>query len=118
MRTPHSKFGLAGFSRRRRDAQGQPLRVGMWVKVLELSEPTFSGVEPIQRARPEALQGRAVRIERFDEMGLAEIERIYYDSPRDLRGHAPAARDWTHRGAFVFQTWNLDPLDLLALPGA
>jgi hypothetical protein len=118
MRTPRRKIGLAGFPRRRRDARGKSLRVGMWVKVLELSEPTFSGVEPIQQARLEGLQGRVLRIERFDEMGLAEIERIYRDCPFDLRGHAPAARDWAHRGAFVFQTWNLDPLDLLALPGA
>lgn len=117
MRTLRRKIELAGFPRRRRDAQGQPLRVGMWVKVLELSEPTFSGVEPIQRARLEALQGRVLRIERFDELGLAEIERIYRDCARDLLGDAPRLRDWRHRGAIVLQTWNLDPLELLALPG-
>jgi hypothetical protein len=116
MSSRRRKVGLAGFPRLRRDAQGQPLRVGMWVKVLELSEPTFSSVEPLQRARLEALQGRVVRIARFDLMGLAEIERLYRDTPRDLLGRAHPARDWTHRGRIVSQTWNLDPLDIRAVP--
>lgn len=88
----------------------------MQVRVLELSQATFSGVEPRQFARLEALQGRILRIERFDAIGFAEVELCYRDCPRDLRGHAPPPRDWTVRGAVDIQTWNLDPLDLLAVP--
>lgn len=86
----------------------------MRVRVLALSEATFSGVEPPQLARLKALQGRVLRIERFDALGFAEVELRYRTCPRDLRGQALPPRDWNVRGAIDVQTWNLDPLDLLA----
>lgn len=88
----------------------------MPVRVLELSAPTFTGLEPLQFVRLKALQGRVLRIQSFDEIGFAEIELCYWKGPRDLRGHALSPRNWTVRGAVDIQTWNLDPLDLLAVP--
>lgn len=88
----------------------------MRVRVLDLSEPTFTGVEPLQFVRLKALQGRVLRISSFDALGFAEVELCYRTCPCDLRGHAPPPRDWTVRGAIDIQTWNLDPLDLRAVP--
>lgn len=104
-----------GLPRPRRDVQGNPLRADMPVRVLELSSPTFTGVDPLQHARLTALQGRVVRIKRFDAIGFAEIELMYRDNPRDLRGCAWLQRSRCIRGSIVLQTWNLDPRDLLAV---
>ena len=71
-----------------KDINGEPVRVGTWVRVLTISDSVLSQLSETEADAARAMEGDVLEVQEIDEWGGAWVEKSWQEADGTVVSHA------------------------------